>query len=105
MAQSAHKLQCKRAERLPLVSISVAFRCPPLPEARIRNTKRVEVWDKMLKPDIVAIGAWAGGVEALKEIVAGLPADLNAARFAPPIRLMANRFIKNRFTWPCRIIT
>ena len=35
----------------------------------------------MLKPDIIAIGASAGGVEVLREVVAGLPADLNAALF------------------------
>src|SRR5262249_41661096 len=31
--------------------------------------------------DIVVIGASAGGIEALKELVAGLPADLPAAVF------------------------
>ena len=35
----------------------------------------------MLKPDIIAIGASAGGVEVLREVVAGFPADLNAALF------------------------
>lgn len=35
----------------------------------------------MLKPDIVASGASAGGLEVLKEVVRGLPADLNAAVF------------------------
>ena len=35
----------------------------------------------MLKPDIIAIGASAGGVEVFGEVVAGLPADLNAAVF------------------------
>ena len=31
--------------------------------------------------DIIVIGASSGGLEALKEIVAGLPADLPAAVF------------------------
>ena len=35
----------------------------------------------MLQPDIITIGASAGGVEVLKEVVAGLPVDCNAAVF------------------------
>jgi two-component system chemotaxis response regulator CheB len=35
----------------------------------------------MFKPDIVVIGASAGGVEVLKQIMAGLPADFSEAVF------------------------
>ena len=35
----------------------------------------------MNKRDIIVIGASAGGFEAIKELIAGIPANLNASIF------------------------
>jgi len=38
--------------------------------------------------DVVAIGASAGGVGALKKMIAGLPADLPAALLRSPVHVV-----------------
>lgn len=53
----------------------------------------------MEKRNIIVIGASAGGIDALKELIAPLPADLNAALFivwhmAPAIRGILPRILK-----------
>ena len=62
------------------------FRTLHPPEERTRRTGTLksagsEGRERVLKPDTITGGGSAGGVEVLKEVVAGLPEDLNAALF------------------------
>jgi two-component system chemotaxis response regulator CheB len=50
-------------------------------EKRRRLSRYFDTLEEMLKQDIIAVGASAGGIDALRILVGGLPADLNASIF------------------------